>query len=330
MIKPAIPSDESQRLQTLRDLRLLDTPPEERFDRVTRLAKQVFSTRIALVSLVDADRQWFKSRQGLDAEQTAREISFCGHAILDDEILVINDAEIDERFCDNPLVCGDPNIRFYAGCPLTAPDGSRVGTLCIIDDKPRELTSEQFLVLRDLGRMVEEEFIAANETTTDPTTGISNRNGFLDIADRLLPVCRRNNEPATLLMFHLDELYKLEDTHGRYLGDTVVSELARLLMNCFRASDMVARTSLDTFAVLLVSTDLDGAEHVQSRVDELIRKRNNDSSRPHELRVKAYPVAFDADGHKDAEMFLQYAEARLGATYEEQGGESQPPISCAL
>ena len=119
MIKPAIPADERRRLQTLREMKLLDTPPEERFDRVTRLAKQVFSTQIALVSLVDADRQWFKSRQGLDAEETPREISFCGHAILDDKIMVVNNAVEDQRFCDNPLVCGNPNIRFYAGYKCT-------------------------------------------------------------------------------------------------------------------------------------------------------------------------------------------------------------------
>jgi len=330
MIKPAVPSDESQRLKTLRDLRLLDTPPEERFDRVTRLAKQVFGTSIALVSLVDADRQWFKSRQGLDAEQTHRDISFCGHAILDDEIMVINDAVIDERFCNNPLVCGDPNIRFYAGCPLAAPDGSRVGTLCIIDEQPRELSVEQFQLLRDLGRMVEEEFIAASESTTDPTTGISNRNGYLDIADHLLPLCRRNNEPATLLMFHLEELYKLEDTHGRYLGDTVVSELSRLLMDGFRDSDIVARTALDTFAVLLVATDLEGAEQVQSRFDMQLEKRNSDSSRPHQLRVKVYPVAFEAHGHSDAETFLRHAEARIGATREDQVAEPRLAIARAL
>ena len=173
MIKPAIPADESQRLQTLRDLELLDTPPEERFDRVTRLAKQVFSTPIALVSLVDEGRQWFKSRQGLDATETPRDISFCGHAILDDKIMVVNNADSDQRFFDNPLVCGDPNIRFYAGYPLAAPDGSRVGTLCVIDDKPKDMSREQLQILRELGRMVEEELIAANDSTVDPVTGRS-------------------------------------------------------------------------------------------------------------------------------------------------------------
>ena len=206
MLSPAVPANEKKRLQALRDLQILDTPPEERFDRVTRLAKQVFGTPIALVSLVDADRQWFKSRQGLDAEETPRNISFCGHAILDDKIMVVTDASEDQRFCDNPLVCGDPNIRFYAGYPIGAPDGSRIGTLCIIDRKPRQVTKEQLQMLRELGRMVEEELIAANDSTIDPVTGISNQNGFLEVADYLLAMCSRTEQPATLLMFRLQNL----------------------------------------------------------------------------------------------------------------------------
>ena len=108
MITPPTPVDELLRLETLRNLKILDTNPEERFDRVTRLARRIFGTPIALVSLVDTDRQWFKSRQGLDAVETPRDISFCGHAILSDEIMVVNDAHEDERFSDNPLVTGDP------------------------------------------------------------------------------------------------------------------------------------------------------------------------------------------------------------------------------
>ena len=119
MIKPPTPVDELMRLETLRNLKILDTESEERFDRVTRLARRVFGTPIALVSLVDNDRQWFKSRQGIEVSETSREISFCGHAILDDEVMVVRDAHDDERFADNPLVTSDPSIRFYAGYPLT-------------------------------------------------------------------------------------------------------------------------------------------------------------------------------------------------------------------
>jgi PAS domain S-box-containing protein len=157
MQAPAIPEHEIERLQALRAFALLDTPPEERFDRLTRLAKRIFRTRIALVSLVDADRQWFKSRQGLGACETSRTLSFCGHAILGPEILEIPDASLDPRFCDNPLVTGEPRIRFYAGAPVRSADGYPLGTLCIIDDRPRTLTEDERLSLRELADCVEDE-----------------------------------------------------------------------------------------------------------------------------------------------------------------------------
>lgn len=163
MKAPRRPDDEQQRLSALRDLELLDTTPEERFDRLTRIAKSLFDVPIALVSLVDEDRQWFKSRQGLDACETHRNVSFCGHAILESNIFEIPHALEDERFADNPLVAGPPHIRFYAGAPLTSPLGYRVGTLCIIDTRPRSLTAEQRTALRDIANCVENEFNNAVE-----------------------------------------------------------------------------------------------------------------------------------------------------------------------
>ncbi|MGM0578366.1 MAG: PAS domain S-box protein [Myxococcota bacterium] len=157
MQTPEIPADEAARLEALRELCVLDTPPEERFDRITRMAQRLFSVPIALVSLVDAERQWFKSRQGLDATETSREVSFCGHAILDDETFVVEDAAADPRFADNPLVTDEPRIRFYASRPLHAPGGQRVGTLCVIDRKPRDLSPEEWELLRDLAAMAERE-----------------------------------------------------------------------------------------------------------------------------------------------------------------------------
>lgn len=157
MRAPEIPENELARLCALHRRSLLDTAPEERFDRLTRLAHQVFDIPIALVSLVDSERQWFKSRQGLDACETGRDISFCGHAILGGDIFEVTDARLDPRFADNPLVSGPPHIRFYAGAPLTTSDGYRVGTLCIIGVQPRQLSTRERRILLDLAACVEEE-----------------------------------------------------------------------------------------------------------------------------------------------------------------------------
>ncbi|WP_335720488.1 GAF domain-containing protein [Vibrio natriegens] len=137
MQPPKIPDNEAERLHALRALEILDTTHEERFDRVTRMAKRMFGVPISLVSLIDENRQWFKSAQGLEVTETPRAISFCGHAINNDGLFIIPNAIDDKRFCDNPLVTDDPNIRFYAGYPLKLRQGINIGTLCLIDSVPR-------------------------------------------------------------------------------------------------------------------------------------------------------------------------------------------------
>jgi GAF domain-containing protein len=139
---------------------VLDTTPEERFDSITRLAQHAFDVAVALVSLVDADRQWFKSRQGLDTQETPREVAFCAHALNGDDVFVVRDAELDPRFAENPLVRGEPHVRFYAGYPLNGPQGEKLGTLCIVDRKPRQLSETDVESLRTLGEMVEHELVA--------------------------------------------------------------------------------------------------------------------------------------------------------------------------
>jgi|GEM_PF-1856483 len=167
MQTPASPPNESIRLQTLKSLHILDTQPEERFDRITRIAKRVFGVPITLVSLIDTERQWFKSCQGLNVCETPRDVSFCGHAILGDSLFVVPDALLDERFRDNPWVTDGPKIRFYAGAPLMVRNGSNLGTLCIIDQVPRVLTDEDQQLLRDLGQIAQQELLAIQLNTID-------------------------------------------------------------------------------------------------------------------------------------------------------------------
>jgi GAF domain-containing protein len=162
MLKPPRPEDEALRLAAVRALNLLDTPPEERFDRITRTAQRLFDVPVALLTLVDANRQWFKSCQGLSVRETDRDVSFCAHAILTDEPLVISDALLDPRFADNPLVTGEPFIRFYAGQPLHGTGGRRIGTLCIIDRQPRRLSADDARTLADLGHWAETELCSTD------------------------------------------------------------------------------------------------------------------------------------------------------------------------
>src|SRR3989344_7596530 len=150
-----IPENESERIESLKKLQILDTPPEERFDLLTKLATKVFNVPISTVTLVDANREWFKSVCGLDEKEGERAISFCGHGMLADEILVIPDAKKDPRFSDNPMVVGEPFIRFYAGVPLFSEDGQRVGTFCIKGHEPREVTEEEKETLIMMAKLAE-------------------------------------------------------------------------------------------------------------------------------------------------------------------------------
>jgi GAF domain-containing protein len=150
MIKPSIPDNEQERLALLREMLLLDTPPERRLDKIVEFASAEFNVPICLISLVDSNRQWFKARIGIDACETPRDISFCAHALHSHEILLVPDALLDPRFHDNPLVAGPPHIRFYAGAPLACRDGLVIGTLCLIDTIPRTLDAVELAILSSL------------------------------------------------------------------------------------------------------------------------------------------------------------------------------------
>lgn len=148
------PKNDQQRLKVLWQYDVLDTVPEEVFDDLTDLAAHICAAPIALISLIDEDRQWFKSKVGVTLQETSRDISFCAHAITSDGLFIVPDATKDQRFKRNPLVTGEPKIRFYAGAPLVTPDGHALGTLCVLDKSPRRLTTDQQQALRVLAHHV--------------------------------------------------------------------------------------------------------------------------------------------------------------------------------
>lgn len=311
MIKPPIPHDETVRLKSLHSLKVLDTDPEERFDRITRLARNVFKVPIALVSLVDGDRQWFKSRAGLDATETPRDISFCGHAIAGRDVFVVPNASNDQRFCDNPLVVNDPSIRFYAGYPLHAPNGSRMGTLCIIDREPREFTEDDAETLKSLGEMVEAELFSVTLATTDELTGLSNRRGFMMVAQHALAVCQRRGLAATLALFDLDGFKQINDDLGHEEGDRVLREFARCSVKSCRESDIVARFGGDEFCGLFVDSRPDDLAPAFARLRDRINAVNQGRDPRYLIRFSAGAAVFDPSQPADIDELLRQADEAM-------------------
>ena len=311
MKKPDTPHDEETRLRTLRSLNILDTPAEERFDRLTRLAKRMFGVPIALVSLVDEDRQWFKSCVGLSASETPRDISFCGHAILGNEIFIISDATKDERFADNPLVLNDPNIRFYAGCPLRYLDGSKLGTLCIIDTAPRRLGEEDLEAFKDLAELAERELAAVQLATLDDLTRISNRRGFALLAQNSLNICARQGVPASLVFFDLNGFKLINDKFGHAEGDRALIAFADQMRSAFRDSDVFARLGGDEFVVLLTSTSTELAADIVARFRQSVEAYNQAANRGYDISFSDGIVTVESDQPHSIETLLSRADSLM-------------------
>lgn len=311
MNKPGIPQDEEVRLRALRSLNVLDSPAEERFDRLTRLAKRMFNVPIALVSLIDENRQWFKSCIGLSIKETSRDISFCGHAILGDDIFIISDTAKDERFHDNPLVLNEPYIRFYAGCPLRYLDGSKLGTLCIIDTEPRTFNDEDYEALKDLAELAEHELMAVHLATLDELTKISNRLGFMSLTQKSLGLCARQGIPTSLIFLDLNEFKSINDNFGHGEGDIALIAFADLMKNTFRDSDVIARLGGDEFTVLLTNTLIEPAEEVIARFRQKVEKYNETAKRGYNLSFSDGVVAIDYEKDYSIEQLLSQADSLM-------------------
>jgi len=259
MQEPGLPDNEAERVATLHSLNILDTRHHDRFDRYTRISTRIFDMPIALISLVDRYRQWFKSSVGTDVEETPRNISFCGHAILGDDVFEIQNTRRDSRFRDNPLVVEQPHIRFYAGAPLTAPNGHKLGTLCLIDRVPRRLSDEEKVMLKNLANMVVNEMI----NYVDTETGLDNRNALLTAGAECFDKDVEKRHFALLLFDITDVVVAQDDTEWQVLpGET----FAKLLCSHFPQAKSIASLGREDFCVLLEEDQAFGETEAINRV----------------------------------------------------------------
>lgn len=288
MLSPEMPCDEVLRQQILDDHELIDTPADPYLDTLVRVVREVFTVKTVLVSLIDHDRQWFKSRIGLGITETPRTISFCAHAILGTQPLIVEDTHNDLRFHDNPVVVNNPQIRFYAGQPLFSQEGQPLGTLCLIDPAPRQLTGKQVHLFIDMATLVEgylklrhvseqtAQLRAAlsreqRKTMLDPLTQLWNRAGLNHFLPRQQEQADDLGLQLGVLFCDLDYFKKVNDNHGHAAGDQVLWETARRINAAVRPQDVVTRSGGEEFVVLLQVHD----EHELLQIAERIRTALN-------------------------------------------------------
>ncbi|ELM6649091.1 GGDEF domain-containing protein [Vibrio vulnificus] len=319
MQTPKKPDNEPQRIADLHSLNILDTAAEERFDRVTRIARRLFDVPIALVSLVDEDRQWFKSCFGLNASETPRDISFCGHAILGADTLIVEDASQDARFADNPLVTGEPHIRFYAGVPLMFEHSSCLGTLCIIDTKPRTLNEDERLDLIDLAKMAERELAATHSASIDDLTQISNRRGFMTLAKKSMAYCEVGDYPYSIAYLDLNGFKPINDQFGHQEGDRALKAFADTMKKSFRESDVFARLGGDEFVVFMSGASRSVAQIAIQRFTEALQRYNQSANRGYDLSFCAGIVSVEPDANISLDELLSQADK---AMYQQKGNKT--------
>jgi len=358
MQTPDTPIDEARRLAALHATRLLGSPPEDAFDRITRMATRLLEVPIALVSLVDKDIQWFKSRCGFAPTQSSRDASFCGHAILDHEPLVVPDALLDARFADNPLVTGDPHIRFYAGVQLYSIDRMAIGTLCVLDRVPRTPGQDELDILRDLARMVEEliqhrqlasaaqslhshlyvdpanpELAAAAGQVEfllnhDVLTGLANRQALVRAVQAHLAAAGPAHATTLVASINVDKFKRLNELLGHHGGDKALVAITRSLQALLRPGDMLARAGNDEFVLLLPGLGDDSA--ARDRLRQLMQAVNHEYMTPGGPIPLTCSIGYaifpdDCDGAADggADLLLNNAAMAMRRAKALGGGQIQ-------
>ncbi|MDQ2078447.1 sensor domain-containing phosphodiesterase [Marinimicrobium sp. ABcell2] len=278
-VKPEIPADEEERLEELRGLNLLGVAADERFDRYTALVANLFEFPVVLITLIDANRQWFKSACGWSFRETTRDVSFCAHAINEPEVMVIPDACKDERFAGNPLVTGPPYIRFYAGAQVHGPSGKTLGTLCLIDHKPRTFDDCQIWRLRQFANLVESEIRHKNDLQQvrasvefsayyDPLTRLPNRRLLTDRLTQLLALSQASERQLAVLLMNVAGLRLVNQSLGTEAGDELLAQVADRLRDVCPGGGTVARLQADEFVMVVpnLAEDANDIDQVADRV----------------------------------------------------------------
>lgn len=285
-----LPPDEAERLASLLKMQILDTPAEDRFDRLTRLANKHFNAPFSMITLLDEERQWFKSTRGHQIPETPRAVAFCGYTILQDAPLVVEDASTDPRFFDNPVVTGELNIRFYAGIPLRNLEGHRVGTFCILDQQPRRLDLEETMSLHDLAACAESELQLLRLTqseiellsemdslrrkaSVDALTRCWNEESMTEILVKEHLRAATDGTTLGMMLISVDRFAELNQSSGRAEGDQILCEVAERIRCSLEPTDILGRVDGARFLLIVPRCQTASLEGYAERILSNLRGR---------------------------------------------------------
>jgi len=262
--------DEGGRLAAVARYDIMDTPSEPQFDNIVSLLKTIFKAPIALISIIDDRRQWYKAIDGASLVEIPRDTSFCNYTIQSADIFAIEDMTLDPRFVDHPMVAEAPHLRSYLGIPLTSPDGYNIGTICILDTQPRRFGPDDYATLRQFAAVAITQFELRQIASRDGLTGLATRRAFTEAAERELSRFLRHGQPVTLVIFDLDRFKSINDTYGHGIGDAVLKSASAACEAVKRNEEQIGRIGGEEFAILLVNTGLPEAKTAAERFRKAI------------------------------------------------------------
>ncbi|WP_052657434.1 GAF domain-containing protein [Thalassospira sp. HJ] len=339
MHKAALPDDELDRQKSLESMGILTSDADPELDRITRVAQRIFGSEIVAISLLDNDRQFFKSNINQPTSETPRDISFCGHVIHDNQAFVVEDATNDDRFRDNPLVTDAPFVRSYAGVPLTNPDGFKIGTLCVVDTTTRQFSTEDLQILEDLGLWAETIIAlrygartpqqvyddldpAKQEMLTDPKTRSWNATGMTEFLHRELINSRLKHTPIAIYRFEIDDHENLVKTYGKETMERVVQAIASAVTSSLRDRDVVGRVDRYGFACLMPGAREEQTSFLGFKLCDTVREQcrftdNNGDPVRITVSVGATWAEPEAKRHSSARDILDIAGSALKVAREQ-------------
>ncbi|WP_182482124.1 sensor domain-containing diguanylate cyclase [Henriciella barbarensis] len=303
--------DEANRLEALESLGILDTPREPAYDRIVRLVRASFDCDMALISVLDAHRQWYKAIEGADMDEVPVQDTFCRRTINMEGPLVVEDAAQHPNFKNNPYVTAENGVRFYAGIPLKTKNGFSVGTLCAVDSEPRVLREGDLQLLEDLATIVVEQMELREQAMTDDLTGALSRRAFRSEGSRLAALASRHRHPLPVICFDLDHFKAINDTFGHSAGDEVLRTISQTVQKRMRRSDVFARLGGEEFAVLLPETERRGGVEVAEALRRDISALRFDFGGKSVNVTASFGLASFDGQINDLDTLLQRADAAL-------------------